>query len=63
MNNYKRALTDKQKSEVMERLLAVWVANPKLRLMQLLGNVYKGQDPYSVEDFDMLNDVEGTYEK
>jgi hypothetical protein len=63
VNNYKRALTDKQKSEVMERLLAVWVANPKLRLMQLLGNVYKGQDPYSVEDFDMLNDVEGTYEK
>jgi len=55
-----RAITDSQKNEIMERLLLVWKANPKLRFMQLLGNVYH-EDPYHVEDYDMIADMEAAY--
>lgn len=55
-----RAVDDAMKREVMERLFAVWAANPSLRLMQLLGNVFR-QDPYYVEDFDAVKEVERFY--
>jgi uncharacterized protein YihD (DUF1040 family) len=58
--NGRRAVDDKMKEEVLHRLLAVWTAHPDLRLMQLLGNVYR-QDPYYVEDYDAIKTVEEFY--
>lgn len=57
----RRAVTDSQKNEIMERLLLTWKANPELRFMQLLGNVFQ-DDAYHVEDYDMIARVEKTYQ-
>ena len=51
-----RAVDDEMKTEIVGRLLEVWKQNPSLRLMQLLGNVFRG-DPYYVEDYDVLEAV------
>lgn len=35
---------------MLERIEAIWLRNPDLRLMQLLGNVNPEADAYYVED-------------
>lgn len=57
-----RAVDDKMKEVVTGRLLEVWKQNPDLRFMQLLGNVFRG-DPYYIEDYDVIKEVEGFYER
>lgn len=57
-----RAIDDAMKDEIMARLAAVWKANPDLRLMQLLGNVFRG-DAYYVEDFDAIKVIEDAYRR
>jgi hypothetical protein len=70
-----RALTLEQKREVIERLFAVWVDNPELRLTQLIGNIYPcgtaclnchhvldHKDPYNVEDFPFVNGLTKEYQ-
>jgi len=54
-----RASTDEQKRIVIERLYALWCANPELRLGQLLGNV-RG-DMYHEEDFDLIETLQAFY--
>lgn len=63
-SNYlkQRAITEEQKLEVLERLKALWLNNPELRLGQLIRNVYK-EDFYSEEDFDFINKLEQYYER
>jgi hypothetical protein len=58
-----RAVDDSQKEEITRRLLALWKANPDLRFMQLLGNVFDRRgDPYYVEDYAMIEVLEEYYE-
>lgn len=56
----RRAVDDTEKDEVIARLLALWKQHPQLRLMQLLGNVFR-RDPYYVEDFDAVEILEQAY--
>ena len=58
----KRAITETEKNEILERMLAVWKANPQLRFMQRLGTVLHG-DQYHLEDYDMIQELESAYEK
>lgn len=61
----KRANTNEQKKEILEHLLEIWVKVPELRLGQLLGNVYhapSGGDPYYVEDYDLIHEIEEFYQ-
>ena len=57
-----RALTPNQKRSIIEQIYAIWLANPYMRLGQLLniaavnGNV----DLYYVEDFDLLDKMKET---
>lgn len=57
-----RAVDDEMKTAVIDRLLDVWKTNPELRLMQLLGNVFRA-DPYYIEDYDAIKVVEEFYER
>lgn len=52
-----RAETDEQKKEVLDRLLIVWQMFPEMRLMQLIGNITRG-DSYYKEDFKLVDDLE-----
>lgn len=62
MATYRRAASDAEKEEITGRLLAVWKANPRLRFLQLLGNVYGTGDLYRIEeDYDMIAAVEHAY--
>lgn len=54
-----RAVTDTEKTAVLNRLGAVWKANPELRLGQLIINVFK--DPYYVEDVALVSELEAFY--
>lgn len=58
----RRAVEDTEKDEIIERLQALWKAHPRLRLMQLLGNVLRG-DSYYIEDYDMIRMLEEAYAK
>ena len=55
-----RAIDDAMKDVVLARLAEVWKANPTMRLMQLLGNVFR-TDPYYIEDFDAVKAIEQFY--
>lgn len=55
-----RAIDDQMKTQVLGRLLVVWKENPELRLMQLLGNVFR-YDAYYTEDYDAIKTVEDFY--
>jgi hypothetical protein len=57
-----RATDDEMKKEIIDRLFEVWKANPSLRFMQLLGNIFRG-DAYYVEDYDMIKVVEKVYDR
>jgi len=58
----KRATDGQMKEEVLGRLLVVWEGNPDLRLMQLLGNVFR-QDAYNIEDYDAIKMIEDSYDR
>lgn len=62
-----RALTPKDKKEVMKRLYKLWLQNPELRLTQLIENVYHhaGENHciYHIEDFDFIDELEDHYKK
>jgi hypothetical protein len=54
-----RATEEWQKRDVMEKILAVWLENPSLRLGQLIVNAMGADDPdiYSTEDYDLVDSV------
>lgn len=54
-----RATTDEQKRNVVERVYALWIAHPELRLGQLLGNVFR--EMYYVEDIELVQTLERFY--
>lgn len=54
-----RADTDAQKERVIGRLLAVWKANPTLRLGQLIVNAHPL--PYYIEDEFLIARIEHFY--
>lgn len=59
----KRAKSVLQKREIMERLYALWLQHPDMRLTQLVRNVYPGDyDLYHVEDFPFIEELEQRYE-
>jgi hypothetical protein len=45
-----RAATPEQKRAIVERLLALWLEKPALRLGQLLDNAHAGPLLYYIED-------------
>ncbi len=57
-----RAISEVQKEEIINKLLIIWKGNPDLRFLQLLGNVFR-QDPYYIEDYDMIKIIEKFYNK
>jgi hypothetical protein len=52
-----RAESERDKSEVLERLLWAWFAAPELRLGQLISNA-AGDDLFYIEDYELLERVE-----
>lgn len=57
-----RAITIKQKREVILRLYRLWKTYPDLRLTQLIGNIKR--DPlYYEEDFDFIQSLENGYKR
>lgn len=65
-----RAKTIEHKAEVITRLSVLWLKHPELRLAQLIGNVYPcgpdtgGHiDPYHVEDYEFVKELEKFYGK
>lgn len=55
-----RAFTDKKKEQVISRLFRLWLQHPSMRLMQLVGNIPQ-DDKYYVEDFELIESLEGHY--
>lgn len=45
MGNDRRAMTDEQKRQVMERILAAWIKSPKQRLGQIIMNAVQVGSP------------------
>ena len=60
-NKKKRATTVAEKELLINRLHDLWIANPDLRLSQLILNVFT-KDFYYVEDEAFIDDLEGFYE-
>lgn len=58
---HRRAVSPEEKDEVLERLRLLWQANPELRLMQLIENVFRGRSAYAIEDYDAIAMLEGAY--
>lgn len=59
-----RAETDDEKRVIIERLYTLWSKNPKLRLLQLIGNVFifeMGSGFYYLEDEEALKKLEDKY--
>lgn len=54
----KRAARDNEKRGVMERVLAVWMRHPHLRLGQLISNANSGHDLFFTQDADLVEKVE-----
>jgi hypothetical protein len=52
--------------DLVERLGALWLQHPALRLGQLIANVYQwnsGLDPYNVPDEEFITSLEHYYEE
>jgi len=60
-----RAEEEWQKRDVMEKLLAIWIQHPKLRLGQLIGNSLpiNNIDVYFVEDYSLVEMVYKFHER
>ena len=59
----KRAVTEDQKKEVINKILLIWLANPELRLSQLILNIFDDEDFFYVEDYDLVALAEEIYIK
>ncbi len=57
-----RAVDDDMKRELIARVFIIWQANPQLRFMQLLSNVF-WDDAYNVEDYDAVKALEDFYKR
>jgi hypothetical protein len=64
-----RANSLEEKTKILNRLAAVWEANPDLRLAQLIVNAWDQRadrdqpaDIYHVEDFPLVEGIEEFYE-
>lgn len=51
-----RAKTPEQKREIMERILAVWMTVPDLRLGQLVNGTTR--DAFYIEDYELAEIIE-----
>ncbi len=66
---FKRAITNEQKREIIERLYNAWIKEPDLRLGQLLHNElitneYVSNIPlFYVEDYDLVEQLEKNNKK
>lgn len=58
-----RAITDQQKRVIIERLYAVWIKNPELRLGQLIWNGMKEHDLFFEEDVYFVELLEEFYKR
>lgn len=48
--------------EVLDLIKSIWEKDPDLRLMQLLGNLFRYDfDPYYVEDDELVKKLKETY--
>jgi hypothetical protein len=56
-----RAWEDYQKKVVLDRLLELWIRHPKLRLGQLIRNVYDNDDLFTEEDWSFIERLEEVY--
>lgn len=57
----KRAKTPAQKKEVLDRILQIWIANPSLRLGQMISIALPdGGDPFYVEDYALIEKLENS---
>lgn len=63
----RRAVTEEQKAEILNRLLTAWLAFPEQRLGQLIENYYgrvspldvsRPPDLYHIEDYDLVENIE-----
>lgn len=62
MDKTKRAEGTMAKREVIERLYALWLQHPDMRLTQLVRNIYPTDyDMYHVEDFELIEELERAY--
>ena len=59
-NTPNRANTPEQKQEIINRLHALWLQYPELRLGQLILNYFRA-DFYYIEDFDLIEKLEKHY--
>ena len=59
-NTPERANTPEQKQEIIERLLALWLRYPELRLGQLICNRFN-KGAYFTEDFKLIEMLEQFY--
>lgn len=55
------AQTRKERLAIIKRLFLVWDNNPELRLGQLIANI--APDPYYVEDYELITNIEKGYDK
>jgi uncharacterized protein YihD (DUF1040 family) len=53
----------KRITEMLELIRRIWVANPDMRLMQLIGNLYDSQAEYYIEDENLKKALERVYLK
>jgi len=53
----------KRIDRILKNIRKIWKANPDLRLMQLLGNCFEGNDHYYEEDEVLEPLLKSTYEK
>lgn len=60
----RRAITPEAKRELVERLLALWLEWPALRLGQLIMNTMRPTHAqlYNIEDHDLVSKLEKDYE-
>lgn len=58
----KRAVTEEQKREIIERLYMVWLKEPEWRLSQLIWNTFQGSDFFYVEDKAFIEYLEKSHE-
>lgn len=60
-----RATEEHEKRQVMEKILAIWIQNPSLRLGQMLQNSQdiRGQNLFYTEDFKLAEDVVAFHKK
>jgi len=57
----KKIIKDENFAEIIQVMIKVRGKHPELRFMQLLGNVLGVNDPYYLEDEDLLDELKKFY--